>query len=253
MKTASLALAATVALWSLAYHRSHAAEAAAATPSVDAVLAKYVDAVGGRAAIEKQTSRVIKAALEGFGMPAPMDWAMYTKAPNKTLSEVDIPGMGKMLDGFDGQVGWSKNPFAGLRVKEGPELAKQKRDADFYRDLHLKTAYTNLTVKGTEKVADADAVLLEAKPTPDTSERMYFDAKSGLLVRQDSEFDTPEGRTKLQIVFSDYRESDGVKVPYAMRFNMTLPGQPAAEFTIKVKEVKHNETIDDAKFAKPAA
>jgi zinc protease len=249
----SLALSAVVALVCFTDRTTRAAEPTGGERQVDAILTQYLEALGGRAAIEKQTSRIMKASFEGFGMPAAAGWTMYSKAPNKQMSEMEIEGMGKMLVGFDGHVAWSKNPFTGLRVKDGQELAKQKRDADFYRDLHLKTTYTNLTVKGTEKVDGADAFVVEAKPAGDTLERLYIDAKSGLLVRQDSEFDMGEGRMKLRIFFSDYRVVDGIKYAHLMRFNADIPGQPAAEFSIKVKEIKHNEVIDDAKFAKPAA
>jgi outer membrane lipoprotein-sorting protein len=229
-----------------------AADAPGGGGSIDAILSRHVEAIGGRAAIEKITSRVLRGSFAGFGMTTPADWTMYAKAPNKVASDMELPGLGRMLDGFDGQVAWSKNPFTGLRLKEGQELAKQKRDADFYRDLHTRTTYTNLTLKGTEKVAGADATVLEARPTPDTIERMYFDPKSGLMVRQDSEFNLAEGRVKLQIAFSDHREVSGIRYAHLMNFTITLPEQPAAEFSIRVKEIKVNENIDDAKFAKPA-
>lgn len=253
MNSKQLALATLVALTPTIALSLQAAEPTDSDKKVETVLNQYVEAIGGRAAIEKQTSRMMKATFEGFGMPAAVEWTMYGKAPNKQMSELDLTGMGKMQDGFDGQVAWSKNPFSGLRVKEGQELAKQKRDADFYRDLHLKTTYTNLTAKGTEKVDGADASVLEAKPAADTLERFYFDAKSGLLVRQDSEFEAGEGRMKLQVLFSDFRAVDGIKYPHLMRFKMDIPNQPNAEFSIKVKEIKHNEAIDDSKFAKPNA
>jgi len=253
MKTLLLALTGLVALAPLTRLSGLAADAAPADKQIDAVLDRYTEAMGGRAAIEKVTTRIMKASFEGPGMPAALDWTQYAKAPNKQLAEIDIAGMGKMLDGFDGQVAWSKNPFAGLRVKEGDELAKQKRDADFYRDLHLRTVYTNLTYKGTEKVNGADVSVLEAKPSAEAVERWYFDAANGILVRQDSEFNTADGRMKLQMLFSDHRVVGGIKYPHLMRIRTDIPGQPGAEFSIKVKEIRHNEVIEDAKFAKPAA
>jgi hypothetical protein len=253
MKTTWLILTAVLALAPCAGGSARAAEAASGDKQIDTILTRYVEALGGRAALEKPTSRVLRASFEGFGLPAPVDWTLYAKAPNKQVSEMELGGMGKMLDGFDGQVGWSKNPFAGLRLKEGEELAKLKRDADFYRDLHFKTTYPNLTVKGKETIEGAEAIVLEAKQSGEAFERFGFDAKTGLLVRQESQFDMPEGRFKMLVLFSDFRAVDGVKYPHVMRFNMTIPGQPAAEFTVKVKEIKHNEAIGDAKFAKPSA
>jgi len=253
MKTMTLAFAAFLTLAPFASPIARAADPLAGDPQIDRVLERYAEAIGGRAAVEKLTSRIMKASLEGLGMPAAVNWTLYAKTPNKQVSEMEIAGMGTIQEGFDGQVAWSKNPFAGLRIKEGEELAKQKRDADFHRELHLTTTYTNLTAKGTEKVNGADAFVLEAKPTANALERWYFDAASGLLVRQDSEFSAADGRMKLRVLFSDYRPVDGVKYPHLMRFSAAAEGQPGAEFSITVKEVKHNQTIDDSKFAKPAA
>ena len=65
------------------------------------------------------------------------DWVLEAKAPNKQFSEFNNSTLGAVADGFDGTVAWSKNQ-SGVRVKEGEELAKTKRDADFYRCLNLK-------------------------------------------------------------------------------------------------------------------
>ena len=58
---------------------------------------------------------------------------------------------------------------------------------------------------------------------------------------------------KLHMLFSDHRVVGGIKYPHLMRIRTDIPGQPGAEFSIKVKEIKHNEAIDDSKFAKPGA
>ena len=107
------ALTGLVALAPLMRLSGLAADAAAADKQIDAVLDRYIEAMGGRAAIEKVTTRIIKASFEGPGMPAALDWTQYAKAPNKQLAEIDIAGMGKMLDGFDGQIAWSKTPLPG--------------------------------------------------------------------------------------------------------------------------------------------
>ena len=70
-----------------------------------------------------------------------------------------------------------------------------------------------------------------------------FDQKSGLLTRETRYADTPLGRNATQIDFSDYRDVDGIKVP----FRWTL-SRPVARFTIQIKETKLNVPIDDAKF-----
>jgi hypothetical protein len=78
--------------------------------------------------------------------------------------------------------------------------------------------------------------------------RLSFDQKTGLLMRLVRYADTPMGRNPTQLDYADYREVDGVKIP----FRWTL-SRPNGRFTIQIADVKDNAPVDDARFAKPAA
>ena len=75
---------------------------------------------------------------------------------------------------------------------------------------------------------------------------LYFDAQSGLLVRMVRYLDSPLGLNPTQIDYADYRESDGVKIP----FRWTL-ARPSGSFTIQVSEAQDNIAIDDSRFKHP--
>jgi hypothetical protein len=75
----------------------------AALPSVDQVLDRYVQAIGGKAVIEKQTSRVSKGSFELAAFGASGTAEVYEKAPNKTVAIVNIAGFGVIQEGFDGK------------------------------------------------------------------------------------------------------------------------------------------------------
>lgn len=220
-------------------------------PSMDQVLEKYVTAIGGKAAAEKPTTRLLKGTVEGAMIQAPAPWESWAKAPNKRFSSIEVSGFGAMKDGYDGTVAWSQNPFTGLSEKQGEELAKQKRDGEFYRELKLKSVYPDLASKGREKLAGGEAYVLESKPTPKSLERFYFDSQTGLLTRQDSEFETVQGRVTTAVLFEDYRAVDGVKYPFRLRFKLSLVDQPATEITIKLTEIKHGLPMEDEKLARP--
>jgi zinc protease len=108
--------------------------------------------------------------------------------------------------------------------------------------------YSKMTVKGKDKVGDKEVYVVEATPTEGSPHKLYFDTQSGLMLRTDREADTPQGKMPFEIYMEDYREVDGVKMPFTVR-----QVAPAISFTIKVDEVKHNVPVDDAKFNKPAA
>jgi hypothetical protein len=220
----------------------------AALPSVDEILDKYVKAIGGKAAIEKLTSRVSKGTFEMDQLPEPAAEEIGAKAPNKQYMVTDTPSFGKFRRGFNGAVGWEDNPQAGLRDITGSELAAMKRDADFYGPIKLKDLYPKMTVKGKESVNGHDAYVIEATPPDGAADTLYFGTDSGLLVRTQRETEGPNGKVTVDVTFEDYREVDGIKLPFVIHFSTT-----DATFTIKLSEVKHNVPVDDAKFDKPAS
>lgn len=219
-----------------------------ALPTVDQVVEKHVQAVGGKAAMEKLTSRVIKGTIEIPAMGIKGTTESYAKAPNKFATNSNIDGIGNFLQGFDGKTAWEQNPMAGFRVMSGAELALVKRDSEFYGDLKFKELYPKAVVKGKQKLGDRDVYLIEATPAEGGPEQLYYDAQTGLLTRRDFVLDSPQGQLPTETYLEDYKEVDGVKVPFTVR-----QSNPAVAFTIKITEVKHNVAIDDAKFNKPAS
>jgi hypothetical protein len=220
------------------------ATAGAAAPTADEILAKYVSAVGGADAMHKVTSRVMKGSISAGGSDTPID--LFTKAPNKRVS-ISHMGNSDSYTAFDGAVGWMGNAGRPAREMSAPEAAAASLDAEFYLPLRIKELYPQLRRGRPETVAGAECEVLNGTGTGRPSVRLYFSKESGLLVRQVRLADTPVGRNPTQIDYADYRDSDGVKVP----FRWTL-SRPNGRFTIQLSEVKGNVPIDDAKFAKPA-
>ncbi len=216
-------------------------------PTVQAILDRYIDAAGGRAALEKLKTRISKGKVEitTVGLSGAVE--VKAKIPNKQLSSVDLAGFGAVREGFDGVVSWADAPGMGLREKDGAELARDQRSKVFPRELKLKEAYERMEAKGAAKVAGADAWVIEASPKGGKPDRLYFDQKTGLLVREESTVESPLGEMTFQIDLSDYRDVDGVKVPFLVK----IPKPETMGFQIKLDEVKHNVDVSDAEFGKP--
>lgn len=224
------------------------AAAMQAMPTADQIIEKYVQAVGGKAAIEKINSRVVKGTIDIPAMGANGTTESYAKAPNKFVNVADISGLGAFQQGYTGTVAWSQDPFSGLRDLSGGELSMIRREADIHGDLKIKEHYPKLVVKGKEKVGEREAYVLEGTPADGGPEKLYFDTQTGLMVRKDAEVDTPQGKIPTETYLEDYREVDGIKIPFSIK-----QSNPNVTFMIKITDVKHNVAIDDAKFNKPAA
>lgn len=217
-----------------------------ALPTVDQVLDKYVEGLGGKAALEKLKGRSAKGSMElpDYGVTA--TYETYAKMPDQTVSITTVEGYGVVREGFDGKVAWTDNPERGIRESEGDELAQRKRAAVFNRPLHFKDPYQTMAVKGKQAVGGRDAIILGGTLSGGKEERFSFDAETGLLVQTEADLVTENGIIRATTTLSDYKEVDGVKVPMTIRLQ-----SQGLNFTLRFTEVKHNVEIDDAKFKKP--
>lgn len=217
-------------------------------PSAAQIFDRYVEALGGRAALEKIKSRVMKGKIELSLMPglsAPFE--VQAKAPNKEVSGFELGGFGAIREGYDGKVAWSLAPFQGVKEKTGAELARVQRTKLFPRELRMREGYTRWEAKGAAKVDTVDAWVIEAAPKEGKPDHLYFDQKSGLLLREESIIEGPAGEMTFQVDFGDYRAVDGVKLP----FRMKVPKPVEVALEIRFDEVKQNVEIADTAFEKP--
>jgi hypothetical protein len=218
--------------------------------TVDGVLEKYVNAIGGKAAWNQVESRTIKAEFEG-PLGAASGWILQAKAPNKRLTRMESSPWGVLLEGFDGTTAWSSNQ-SGVQTKSGDELRRAATEADFRREVRLKELYPDLALQGTETFDGEEIRVLESKPIPGSTERFSFSVKTGFLVRQQSACQNAEGHDlRVEIRYAEYRAVDGLQYPHLQRFRISTAGQDL-EFVMKVKEVKHNEKLADSIFRKPS-
>jgi hypothetical protein len=228
-----------------------AAEAGAKTttvePTVDQILDKYMQASGGRKAVEKITSRVTKGTVEFSTIGLKGEIESYAKAPNKTLTIFNLSGLGEFREGYDGKIAWSQNPMMGLREKSGAELAAIAQTSDIHAQIKTRRLYSKLEFKGKEKVENRETYVILATPAVGAPVKMYFDTQTGLMARTDLDFDNPQGHFHIESTMDDYREVDGVMISFLGRQKTSV-----ADFVIKLTEVKHNVAIDDAKFNKPS-
>jgi hypothetical protein len=224
-----------------------AAAPSSATPSADQILDRYVEAIGGRAAWKKLTSRISTGTIDIPEMSASGSVENREKAPNRSLSTVTINGS-SFRQGFDGTAGWSDDPKFGLRELSDGELEDTRRDADFYHPLDLHILYSNFTVTGREKIGEHVAYAVEAARAGAEPDKLYFDIQTGLLLRILSRRFTADGVETFQDDLEDYREVDGVKLPFTVHQTST-----DLAFTIKFTQIHQNVDLDDGQFSKPAA
>ncbi len=215
-------------------------------PTVDQVLDKYVQALGGRAAIEKAKTRVMSGAhLSSTGGSMPL--VISQQAPNKYLSVMTTPQQASISRGYNGVVGWMKTP-RGQRELAGEELEGMKHTADFFRMLKLRELAKDMSVMSKEKIGEREVYVVGALAAPARIEKLYFDAQNGLLLRAITLEDSLVGWIPSQVDYEDYRDVDGVKMPFVIRQSYV---DPWIGWTRKFSEIKTNVPVDEKGFELP--
>jgi predicted aspartyl protease len=210
-------------------------------PTLEEILDKYVQALGGRASVEKVNSRTSRGSFTSIHLKTKGPIELYAKAPNKWLMVLVAQGYGNYRRGFNGTVAWEKYPG---RDSASNLSGFSKRDAEFHLPVKFRETFPNVTVKDNEKLGERETTVLEA-PGAGNPRRWYFDNKSGLLLR--SETRSSSGKTLDSVDYDDYRKVDGLEEPFSIR----IVDRDGTDFNIKLSEVEHNRLIDDVSFDKP--
>lgn len=220
------------------------ASKASALPSIDEVIARYFQAIGGEAAIQRietRVSRGTETTTNRMTAPRTLQIEIIQARPDKLLiARKDSRDLS--LAGFDGSKGWTKDA-RGQRETTGRELAEIKREADFFRYLNLRATYPQMRVLAKERVRGREAYVAGATSRDDSREKLYFDIETGLLIRRFVAYRTAFGSIPEVTEFDDYREVNGVKLPFAITWS-----RPPFSSTRKFTEIRLNSLVNNAKF-----
>ena len=224
--------------------------------TADDIVEKHLAAMGGRAALEKITSRVttgtISASTPGGDLSGTVE--VYNKAPNKsrTLTKIDASqfGIGQVVQDqrFNGTSGYAIDTLNGNREITGDQLEVARANTFPSPLLKYKDAAITLELLGREKVGDRDAYVLRFTPKTGPSARMFIDAETYLLAKTVVTVNVPQvgGDVEQTILVSDYRDVDGVKVAYQIRSVNQFQ-----TISVTATKVEQNTSVDDGMFSKP--
>lgn len=170
----------------------------------------------------------------------------FYKSPDKFLLRMNIERLGEVQQGYDGKVGWEKNPMTGLRQLQGAELEQIRQSARTGAGNDLRRMLRNPRLQGQQKLGDRNAFVINAQSTTGSPVKLFIDAQRYLPLRLDMEAATPQGKINTTTLFEDFRKVDGVTYAFTTRQST---GNIVA--VLKVERVRHNAPIDDAIFRMP--
>jgi len=224
-------------------------EQAADPPSVDQILEKYIQALGGAQRLASLTNFVARGTYQGYDDPEKHPLEMYAKAPDERTVIVQT-GNGPSTTTYDGHSGWIAAPDADqpmpVMTLTGGDLQGARLDAILPFPAGLKQAFSQWRVGSPANISDHDVQVVQGSNPGESPVKFYFDQQSGLLVRMGRYTNLPVGLNPTQVDYADYRDVSGVKLPFRWTVTWT-DGRSVTELT----QVQPNVAIDAAKFAKP--
>jgi len=210
-------------------------------PSVDSVLDRYTAAIGGKDAIGRIRSRRIRGTFTAAdGKSHPIE--ITQTASGKYRSSVAVED-GPFTIVFDGNAGSSGGP-GWQNPMQPDEIDRIRARALLFPAAGLKERFPALAVSRRESVDGRDAWLVAARDASGRRSSFWFDAENGLLVKTIRSERTPFGDIPEEADYADYREIDGVKVPFTIRH-----AAPDREDTVAAAELKQNLAVEDSLFA----
>jgi hypothetical protein len=219
------------------------------TASADQVLDQYIQALGGAERLAKITGFVAKGTYQGYqDEKFPVD--VFAKAPNQ-LSTVIHTAAGDSTTTYDGRAGWIAGPATERPVTllelTGGDLLGVKLDAAVWFPTQIKPAFTQWRAASSATIDGREMRMIQGSADGRYPVNLYFDSKTGLLIRMVRYDESPVGLNPTQTDYADYRDVGGVKVPYRVMATW-LDGRSTTEFS----EIQPDVPIDAAKFARPA-
>ena len=224
-------------------------EQAAGAPSVDQILEKYLQALGGAQRLANLTSFVAKGTSQGFDDPEKRPLEVYAKAPDERTVVVQT-GNGPSTTTYDGHSGWVAAPEADqpmpVMTLTGGDLQGARVDAILFFPIGLKQAFSQWRVGPPTTINDRDVQVVQGSNSGESPVKFYFDQQSGLLVRVVRYTNLPVGLNPTQVDYADYRDVSGFKLPFGWTVTWT-DGRSVTELS----QVQPNAAIDAVKFARP--
>ncbi len=206
VRAAALAALLSVPLFAQApATKAPAAPAAAELPDARTIVDRHIKAIGGRDAIlgHKSMHATGTLSIPSSGISGPVD--IYNAAPDHAMVKTSVPGIGDIVDAFDGSHAWSISPMTGPTLKTGKELEQTKLDADFYSELRDPKKYTMKTIEKTT-FDGRDCYKISVMRIDGTEDFDFYDVNTGLRAGSINTRETQMGKMTVSNVESGYKK-----------------------------------------------
>jgi zinc protease len=217
-----------------------------APPTAEAILDRFIEVTGGKAAYQQRKTEVVHGKVEFAAVGLKGTMVEYFEEPGKFYMAMDLAGVGKIESGLNDGVAWENSVLQGARVKTGEEKAQALREAAMNSFDHWREVYPKAENAGEEVVDGEPCYKVVLTPADGKPETMYFEKKSGLMRKTTVVAASQLGDLVAESISTEYRRFGDILAP--AKVTERVAGQ---EFTITIETVEANQEIPAEKFAFP--
>lgn len=214
-------------------------------PTATEIIEAYKAAVGADAAARFPTT--VLTATDDRSENRHGTFEVQLKDADKARMTVRVPGQPEVTQGFEGENGWVTSQEA-TRALGPADVPALKRALSRYSAIKVIDGPHDMQVRRVEPVRGRPAYVVELVVDPKTTRFLYFDVENRLLVREMSAVETLVVPLQNQIDYEDYRDVDGVKLPFTI---VTSNNGPYDTATRRFTRIAHGVPLDDALFRPP--
>jgi hypothetical protein len=211
--------------------------------SAQAVLDRYVEALGGVEAIRKVQSETARGEIERTGMSGKATFVSYAK-PFKSLFKVTRPDGQQVTSGFDGTISWTITG-KGASIDQGTPLESVRRDADLQYALHQPDYFRTLELVGITDFEGRPCYHLHGTTHWGKDNNQFYDVETGLLAGYRYQSDDASS-APVTLVLSGYKSFGAHLMP-----TMATTRTGTESRTFRLLSVTY-DPLPDSLFALPA-
>jgi photosynthetic reaction center cytochrome c subunit len=210
-------------------------------PTAQEVVAKYLSAVGAK----QNAAIVMRGIVESRAISGILE--VTFKQPNKALIKQTTASREVSTRVTNGVTAWIQTA-KGVTEITGENFRRSIAAIGVYNPIKIPDSLNNATVTRIARVDDRDAYVLRMENSSTESIQFFFDVESGLLLRRVTVTNTMLGPLNVQWDFSDYRDVNGLKLPFVIRTSNVAPYDTTIR---RFTEIKIDPALDDRIFDAP--
>lgn len=224
-----------------------------ATPDAAAILDKFVEVTGGKAAYERIENRVAKQRLVHVGMGFEDTVTDYRARPNLHYVAIESDAMGAVRQGCNGTLSWYWSENTGPLVEKGEARLSNLDTAAFDRPVEWRKYYSKVEYAGEETIDGRTCHKIILTPNHGEKEVRYYDQESHLLVQAEkTRLSSHMPPLRAVLTFDDYRAVDGLLIAYRTRHTADVCGNKR-EMLFVTESIEHNVDLPSDRFDPPEA